>query len=146
MNPEKMGKKSKKAKATPVAKEPKLSKKGLMLDTTCLGLGNASWESIYNLIEAEEPEELEEEATVDSTSKSEGTLKELAYSCLHKIVAWAKILPYTDVVRWVVKKIRTSDRTFSTADRRIFRSFKLEDLRKMYHLPPPKKHYNKAFL
>lgn len=42
MNLENMGKKSKKAKATPVAKEPKPSKKGLILDTTCLGLGNAS--------------------------------------------------------------------------------------------------------
>ena len=69
MNPEKMGKKSKKAKATLVAKEPGPSKKGLISDTTCLGLGNASWERIYNLIEAEEPEELEEEATADSTNK-----------------------------------------------------------------------------
>lgn len=71
MNLEKMGKKAKKAKAPVIAKEPELNKKGLISDTTCLNLGNASWESIYNLIEVEEPEELEEEAMVDSTSKSE---------------------------------------------------------------------------
>ena len=58
----------------------------------------------------------------------------------------AKIFPYTDVDRWVVKKNPNSNRTFSTADGRIFGSFKPEDLRKMYNLPPSEKRYNKAFL
>lgn len=40
MNLKKMGKKPKKAKATLVAKELGLRKKGLVLDTTCLSLGN----------------------------------------------------------------------------------------------------------
>lgn len=66
-----MGKKSKKsAAATPttavqLAKDLGPSKKGLISDTTCLGLGNTSWESIYNIIGAEEPEEILEEATTD---------------------------------------------------------------------------------
>jgi len=96
------------------------------------------------LIEVEEPEELEEEATTDSTSKLEGTFKELAY--LHRIEAWAKIFLYTNVVRWVVEKIPTSDRKVSVADGKIFGSSKPEDLRQMYHLPSPEKHYNQAFL
>ena len=129
MNPEKIGKKSKKAKATPATKELGPGKKELISYTTCLGLGNISWESIYNLIEADEPEELSEEATIDSTNKSEGTLKELACSYLHRIAAQAKVLPYTHVVRWLVEKIPTADRTFSTADGKIFVSFKPEDLR-----------------
>lgn len=141
-----MGKKSKKPTATPASKEPRQSKKGLISDTTCLSLGNTSWESIYNLIEAKEPKEISKEATVDSTNKSEATLKELACSYLHRIVVQAKIFPYTDVVRWVVEKIPTLDRTFSTVDGRIFGSFKSEDLRQMYHLPEPKKCYNKAFM
>ena len=86
-NPEKMGKKSKKSTVTPTTKQPEQSKKGLISNTTCLGLGNTSWESIYNLIEAEEPEELSKGATADSTNKSEGTLKELACSYLHRITA-----------------------------------------------------------
>lgn len=90
---------------------------------TCLGLENTSWESIYNLIEAEDLEELSEETTADSTNKSEGTLKELACSYLLKIVVRAKILPYTDMVKWVVEKILVSDRTFCTTDGRIFGSF-----------------------
>lgn len=98
------------------------------------------------MIEVEEPKELEEEATTDSTSKSEGTLKEISCSYLHKIVAWAKFFPYIDVVRWVVEKIPTLDRTFSMVDGRTFGSFKPKDLRKMYDLPSLEKHYNKEFL
>ena len=58
-----MGKKSKKSTATaptPIAhpvKDLRPIKKGLISYTTCLGLGNTSWDSIYNLIEVEEPEE-----------------------------------------------------------------------------------------
>jgi len=61
-NLKQMGKKSTAASA-PIAtvkpaKDLGPSKKGLTSDTTCLGLGNTSWESIYNLIEAEEPKEI----------------------------------------------------------------------------------------
>lgn len=119
-----MGKKSKNP-TTPalVVKESQPSKKGLILDTRCLGLGNTSWERIYNLIEADEPEELSKEATADSTNKSKGTLKEFTCSYLHRIAVRAKILPYTSVVRWVVEKVPVSDITFCTSDGRIFGSF-----------------------
>ena len=76
-----MEKKSKKFVATAPttvvqpAKDPGPSKKGLISDTTCLTLGNTSWESIYDLIEAEELEEVSEEATTDSTDKSEDPSK-----------------------------------------------------------------------
>ena len=74
---------------------------------------------------------MEEEATTDSKKKLEGTLKELAFSYLHRIAVRANVLPYTDVVRCVVEKIPTTDRTFSTADGKKFRSFKPEDLKQM---------------
>ena len=148
-----MGKKSKKfvATAAPTAtvqptNDPGPGKKGLISDTTCLGLGNTSWQSIYNLIEAEEPEEVSEEATADSTNKSEASLKDLADSYLHRIAAREKIIPYTDVVRWVVEEIPVSNRTFFTVDGRVFGSFKPDELRKMYHLPEPGKKYNKALM
>ena len=108
-----MGRKSKKSiAAAQPTKDPEPSKKGLISDTTCLKLGNTSWEGIYNLIEIEDLEELLEDTTVDSTDKSEATLKELACSFLHRIATRAKVLPYTDVVRWVVEKIPVTNRTF----------------------------------
>ena len=145
MNTEKMTNKSKKPKAPIIAKEEP-TKKVLTSDTTCFGLGKASWESIYNLLEAEDPEELEVEATADGMNKSENTLKELACSYLHRIAARAKVLPYNDVVRWVIESIATTYRTFFTVEGKTFGSFRAEDIRKMYHLPQPEKHYNKAFL
>lgn len=142
-----MGNKSKKfATTAPPKKDPGPSKKGLISDTMCLGLGNTSWESIYNLTKVEEPEELFEEAMDDSTDKFEGTLKELACSFLHRIAVRAKVLPFIDVVIWVVEKIPVTNRTFCTTDGRIFDLFKPDDLRKMYHLPELEKWYNKAFL
>lgn len=122
-------------------------KKVLIADTFYLSLGQASWESIYNLLEADDLEEIEEEkGTMDSTNKSESTLKDLASSYLHIIAARAKILPYNDLVRWVIKSIIIIDRAFFTADGRMFGSSRAEDIKNMYHFPEPQKQYNKAFL
>ena len=73
-------------------------------------------------------------------------MKDLADSFLHRIAAREKILPYTEVVIWVVEEIPVSNRTFCTVDGRVFGSFQPDDLRKMYHLPEPEKKCNKAFL
>jgi len=86
------------------------------------------------------------QATTDSTHKSEGTLKDLADSFLHRIVAREQMLPYTDVVKWAIEEIPIADRTFCTVDGRIFGSFQPESLRQMYHLPKPEKKYNKEYL
>lgn len=64
-----MTKKTKKAKVPIITKDEPV-KKVLIADTTYLGLGKASWESIYNLLEAQDPTEIEEErGTADSTDK-----------------------------------------------------------------------------
>ena len=82
--------------------DPGPSKKGLISDTTCLGLGSTTWQNIYNLVEAEEPQQTSVRATAGSRRKSDATLKDLAYSYLHRIAAREQILPYTDVVRWEI--------------------------------------------
>jgi len=145
-----MGKKQKKVAGvidSPAA--PQLivnSKKGLISDTTCAGLARTTWQGTYDLLEAEKPEQVVEEATADSTKKSECTLKDLADSFLHRIAAREQMLPYTDVIKWAIEEIPITDRTFVAKDGRIFGSFKPEDLRQMYHLPMPEKVYNSAFL
>ena len=147
-----MGKKSKKSgtfSASAVigqhTADPGPSKKGLISDTTCLGLGNTTWQSIYNLVEAKEPQLTSVQAAADPTRKSDATLKDLADSYLHQIAAREQILPYTDVVRWAVEEIPITNRTFCTIDERVFDSFQPNDLRQMSHFPKLEKKYNKAF-
>ena len=127
-----MGKKSKKpgtAVASVVteqhAADPGPSKKGLISDTTCLGLGNTTWQSIYNLVEAEEPQQTTVEALADASQKSDATLKDLADSYLHRIAARKQILPYTDVVRWAIEEIPITNRIFCTIDGRFLVHFSL---------------------
>ena len=114
-----MGKKSKKpgtASASVVteqhAADPGPNKKGLISDTTCLGLGNTTWQSIYNLVEAEEPQQTTVQATAGSSQKSDATMKDLVDSYLHRVAAREKILPYTDVVRWAIEEIPITNRIF----------------------------------
>ncbi len=80
-----MGKKSKKTTmpTTPPAAglavvDPTGKNKGLISDTTCLGLPKTTWQGIYNLIEAEGPMVTEVEILCDNTSKSDANLKDLA--------------------------------------------------------------------
>ena len=131
-----MGKKSKKSgmPSAPMvigqhATDPGPSKKGLISDTTCLGLGNTTWQSIYNLVEAEDPQQTSVQASAGSSQKSDATLKDLADSYLHRIAAQEQILSYTDVVRWEIEEIPITDRTFCTIDGRIFGSFQPIDFR-----------------
>ena len=127
-----MSKKSKKVKV-PVLTKEEPAKKGLIRDTTCTGLGKASWENIYNLLEAEDLEVIEEEKeTTDSSEKSENTLNDLAWSFLHSIASRPRILPYNDLVSWVIESINIIDREFFMATGRMFSSFRAEDIKKMY--------------
>jgi len=131
-----MSKKSRKAKA-PVVVEESPRKLVAIADTTFLGLSKILWEDIYALLEAEDPMEIEEEATLDGTNKTESMLNDLASSIFHKITAQAKVLPYNDLVRWVIKSTNIMDRDFLIADGRMFGTFKSEDVKKMYHLSDP---------
>ena len=126
--------------------DPTGKNKGLISDTTCLGLTRTTWQGTYNLIEAEGPTVTEVEILCDNTSKSDANLKDLADSFLHRIAAREHVLPYMDVVRWEIQELPIINRLFETADGRIFASFRAEDLRLMYHLPQEEKKYNAAFL
>jgi len=119
VNSSRMGKKSKKtvtpsaspATGQPIA-DPGTNRKGLISNSTCLGLGKTTWLRTYNLIEAEEPEVTTMQATVDTTRKSDATLKDLADSFLHRIATREQILPYTDVVSEQLKKSQSQTEHF----------------------------------
>ena len=74
---------------------------------------------------------------VGSTDKLESDIKDLANYFLHRIAAYTKVLPYNDLVRWVIESINITDRAFYTTNGRMFGSFREEDVKKMYHFPDP---------
>jgi len=118
----------------------------LISDTTCQDCGKISWKGIYDMLEKENPKVTEGHATADGSAELKNTLGDLADSFLHRIAASPKVLPYNDMVKWVIESINIVDMTLFTIEGRMFGSFKPEDLKKMYHLPEPQKYYNKSFL
>jgi len=65
-------------------------------------VGIATWEGMYNLLEEENPRVMEVMATAGSHGSSEVSITELACLFLHQIVVRPKILPYTDMVIWIL--------------------------------------------
>ena len=50
------------------------------------------------------------------------------------------------MVRWIIDNLNIEDRTFLTSKGTMIGSFKAKDLKLMYHIPNPKKVYDKQFL
>jgi len=104
-----MGKKSKASSSEEKEMAP------LYTNTTCnRDVGIATWESMYNLLEEENPRVMEVTATTGSHSSSEATITELACSFLHRIAARPKILPYMDMVKWILDSVDVINRQFKT--------------------------------
>ena len=103
-------------------------------------------EGMYSSLEEENLVVLKVVATAGSSNTSEATLKELACSFLHRIAARPRILPYTDMVKWVLDSTDILDRQFRTPSQELIGSFTTEDLRLMYKLPEPQATYNKQFM
>ena len=104
-----MGKKGK----APNSKEKEMAP--LYTDTACKkDAGIATWEGMYNLLEEENPRVMEVEATTVSHSSSEEFITELACSFLHRRVARPKIIPYTDMIKWILDNADIRKRQFKT--------------------------------
>lgn len=75
----------------------------LFTDTTYTREASIStWEGMYSLLEEENPRVMEVTVTTNARRSSEASLTELACSFLHYIAARSKILPYTDMIKWVL--------------------------------------------
>lgn len=136
-----MGKKGK----APVAEKTEMMP--LFTDTTCtIEAGISTWEGLYNLLEEENPRVMEVTVTADAHRSSEASLAELACSFLHRVTARPKILPYTDMVKWVLENADITDRKFKSRSQELIMSFNPQDLRLMYHLPESQARYNKQFV
>jgi len=83
---------------------------------------------------------------IDDIQSSDTSYPEVACSILHKVVARPKLLPYTDMVKWIVENVTIEDKEFVTSRQVVIDSFKLKDIRRMYHLTEPHMVYDKAFV
>lgn len=108
--------------------------------------GTMAWEVIYISLEDEWHKITITKVKMDSLKPSGVKFKDVSCSFLQKIGERAKILPYTDIIRWVVEKLSIEDRQFRKSKRYLMRSFKVEDLKQIYHLPDPRDIYEKSFL
>lgn len=77
---------------------------------------------------------------------SDASINELACSFLHRIAMRLKIIPYTNMVKWIIDDADISDREFKTRGQEVIGSFTPDNLRLMYHLPKPQVTYNKQFV
>ena len=89
---------------------------------------------------------MEVKATTDSHRSSKASITELACSFLHRIAARLKILPYTNMVKWVLDNADITNRQFKTRGQDLIGSFTAQDLRLMYHLLELQETYNKQFV
>ena len=98
---------------------------------------------MYKLFEDEKPHKVQTKEIVDDLDTLEATIEEVANYFLHRIDAQPKILPYTDMVRWIIDNLNIRDMTFLTSIGMMIGSFKAEDLKLVYHIPDSEKVYDK---
>ena len=86
----------------------------LYIDTACnKDACISTWEGMYRLLEEENPRIIKVTAVVAGASRrSEASLEDLACSFLHKIAARPKILPYTDMIKWILDDAELHHRQF----------------------------------
>ena len=101
----------------------------LYTNTTCKrDTGITTWEGMYSLLEKENPKMMEVTTTAGSHGSSEAFITELACSFLHRIVARPKILPYTDMVKWVLDNDDITYREFKAQNHELTESLFSENL------------------
>lgn len=72
--------------------------------------GTTTWEVIYNRLEDEHPKITVTRVTTNSKRPSKLQCRDASCSLLHRIVARDKILPYRDMIRWVIENLIIEDR------------------------------------
>lgn len=141
-----MGKKSKAQSSETREKTKEMAP--LYTDTACnKDAGISTWEGMYRLLEEEDPRIIKVTAAVAGASRpSEASLEDLACSFLHRIAARPKILPYTDMIKWILDDAELHHRQFKVQRHGLVGSFAAQDLKLMYHLPEPQATYNAEFV
>lgn len=93
--------------------------------------GTTSWEAMSNLLEEENPKPLVTKETVGAQESSDSSYFEVTCSFLHQIATRTKILPYKDMVNWVIDGVGVLDRTLRNKRQEFMGSFTPNNLRLM---------------
>ena len=59
---------------------------------------------MYNILEEEQIGVMETKVIVDGRDSSDASMLEMTCSFLHRIATRSKIIPYIDMVKWVIEK------------------------------------------
>jgi len=111
----------KKGKATASEKSKMVP---LFSDTTCSrDEGTSIWEAMYNLLEEEKPMPLVTKAMEDAEESSDTSYFETSCSFMQRIVARPKIIPYLDMVKWIIDEVDIIDKTFKNHRQEVMGSF-----------------------
>jgi len=83
---------------------------------------------MYNLFEEENPiVEAVKKATFDVSSSCKTNFSNVTNSFLHRIFACPKILPYADMIKWMIDNVNIEDITFLMSGKMIVGFFKVLD-------------------
>lgn len=77
---------------------------------------------------------MEVTTTIDSRGSSKALITELLYSFLHQIATRPRIIPYTDMVKWVLDSADIKNRQFKTQSQELIGLFTPQNLRFIYPL------------
>lgn len=130
-----------------VVTSEKIEMTPLLMDTTCSKEGvTSTWEDMHNILKEEQLRIMETKVIVNGRDSSDNSMLEMACLFLHHIATQPKIIPYTDMVKWVIDEANISYREFKTRSQEVMGSFTMDNLQFMYLLPEPQVIYNRKFV
>jgi hypothetical protein len=96
------------------------------------------WSEIYNFIE--------DGNFTDEYESDADDFEDVKRSILHKITSRPTILPYYDMVQWIISHTDISTCTIVNYSRQVIGSFRPEDISNMYKLEPTKVNLDENFI
>jgi hypothetical protein len=117
MAPCKIGKKQ-----DPFAEEPNPNSNIFLDTTTHLTDVIKTWKQVYEILEQENSLYSDDSSGGEDESTT-NNLRQVAKSELHKVAAWPKLMPYTDMISWALEHVDILTRTIHNHQKTIFDSF-----------------------
>jgi hypothetical protein len=105
-----------------------------------------TWTQVSNILQYELIKFLDDSGD-EVTETQAMKLKYIAQSELHKIVVRPRLMPYNDMIGWVLENVDISTRSICNSHKVVVGSFRPEHLQVMYKFSPVFKYsYNVTFL